>query len=61
MPSRRVSQHTINATDNHTDIARFIEHEVDAMIKSKKLLWGKVSTELRKLTKKTLCEQADGM
>ncbi len=52
---------TINANDNHTDIARFVEHEVDTMIKSKKLLWGKVSTELRKLIKQTLCERADGM
>lgn len=52
---------TINAHDNHTDIARFVEHEVDTMIKSKKLLWGKVSTELKKLIKETLCERADGM
>ncbi len=52
---------TINVNDNHTDIARFVEHEVDTMIKSKKLLWGKVSTELRKLIKETLCERADGM
>ena len=51
----------INANDNHIDIARFVEHEVDTMIKSKKLLWGKVSTELRKLIKETLCERADGM
>ena len=52
---------TINANDNRTDITRFVEHEVDTMIKSKKLLWGKVSTELRKLIKETLCERADGM
>ena len=52
---------TINASDNHTDIARFVEHEVDTMIRSKKLLWGKVSSELRKLIKETLCERADGM
>lgn len=52
---------TINAHDNHTDIARFVEHEVDTMIKSKKLLWGKVSTDLKKLIKETLCERADGM
>ena len=52
---------TINANDNHTDIARFVEHEVDTRIKSKKLLWGKVSTELRETIKETLCEQADGM
>ncbi len=52
---------TINANDNHSDIARFVEHEVDTMIKNKKLLWGKVSTELRKLIKETLCERADGM
>lgn len=52
---------TINANDNHADIARFVEHEVDTMIKSRKLLWGKVSMELRKLIKETLCERADGM
>ncbi|KAI9669918.1 MAG: hypothetical protein M1831_006954 [Alyxoria varia] len=52
---------TINANDNHTDIARFVEHEVDTMIKSKRLLWGKVSTELRELIEDTLCERADGM
>ena len=52
---------TINANDNHTDIARFVEHEVDTMIKSEKLLWGKVSPEVRKLIKETLCERADGM
>ena len=52
---------TINANDNHKDIAKFVEHKVDTMIKSKKLLWGKVSTELRKLIEETLCERADGM
>ncbi|KAL8777083.1 MAG: hypothetical protein Q9194_002752 [Teloschistes cf. exilis] len=52
---------TINANNNQTDIARFVEHEVDTIIKSKKLLWGKVSTELRKLIIETLCERADGM
>lgn len=51
----------LNARDNQTDIARFVEHEVDAIIKSRKLLWGKVSTELRKLIIETLCERADGM
>ena len=52
---------TINAHDNLTDIAKFVDHEVETMIKSKKLLWGKVSAELRKLIKETLCERADGM
>ena len=45
---------TINATDNRTDIARFVEHEVNTMISNKKLLWGKVSAELRQLIKETL-------
>lgn len=52
---------TIDANDNHTDINKFVEHEVETMITSKKLLWGKVSIELRKLIKETLCERADGM
>ncbi|KAI4201139.1 MAG: hypothetical protein LQ350_003453 [Teloschistes chrysophthalmus] len=52
---------TINANNNQKDIARFVEHEVDTLIKSKKLLWGRVSSELRKLIIETLCERADGM
>lgn len=56
-----ISNITINANDNLTDIAKFVDHEVETMIKSKKLLWGKVSSDLRRLIKETLCERADGM
>lgn len=52
---------TINANDNRTDIAKFVDYEVETMIRSKKLLWGKVSAELRTLIKETLIERADGM
>ena len=51
----------VNASDNNTDISRFVEKEIDTMIKNKKLLWGKVSTDLRQSIKDTLCERADGM
>ena len=51
----------IKANDNRTDITRFVEHGVDTMIKTKKLLRGNVPLDLEYLIKQTLIERANGM
>jgi hypothetical protein len=51
----------ISALDNHEDIQRFVTVEVDRSIKSKKLLRGNVSNELKELVVSTLVDKARGM
>jgi hypothetical protein len=51
----------IKASDNHKDIERFVPIEVDKSIKSRRLLRGNVSRELRELVVTTLIDGARGM
>ena len=52
---------TIRADNNQLDIDHFVDSEVDYMIRSKKLLLGRVSSDLRPQIKRTLRDQAHGM
>ncbi|KAI9888993.1 MAG: hypothetical protein M1814_006051 [Vezdaea aestivalis] len=51
----------IEAVDNKEDIERFVKGEVERSIKSKKLLRGCISSELKDLTVTTLIDGAQGM
>lgn len=52
---------TIKANNNQSDIDRFVDSEVDQMIRSKKLLLGRISPDLTLQIKHTLRDQAHGM
>ena len=51
----------IKATENQADINRYVISEVDRLIQTKKLLFGKVSEDLQQHIKDVLCEKAQGM
>jgi hypothetical protein len=51
----------IRASDNKSDIERFVRTEVAAAIKRKKLIRGDVSPELKDQIAKTLIDNAQGM
>ena len=51
----------IRATDNHKDIERFIECELDRALKTGELLWGSISTDLRCQITESLTHGAQGM
>jgi len=51
----------IKATKNQADINHFVNSEVDKLIRSKKILFGNVSKDLRQEIKDVLCEKAQGM
>ena len=51
----------IEAKDNQADIGQFINHEVDDLIRKKRLLYGDVPDDLRHMIKQVLCEKAGGM
>lgn len=51
----------ISATKNRTDINRFIDEEVERLVKEKRLLFGKVSGALKQHIKNVLRTDAHGM
>lgn len=51
----------IKTQDNNGDISRFVEKEIDLVIRTKKLLRGKVDHELQQNLKSTLTEGSNGM
>ena len=51
----------IEATNNQADISLFVNHEVDDLIRKKRLLYGNAPDDLRNMIKQTLCEKAGGM
>ncbi|KAF2826303.1 hypothetical protein CC86DRAFT_467052 [Ophiobolus disseminans] len=51
----------ISATDNSTDISLFVDTSLDVAIRERRLLKGKVSTDLRELIKSTLVQGASAM
>ena len=51
----------IEASKNQKDIDYYINSEVDNLINRKKLLYGKISEELKEIIKRVLREQAQGM
>ena len=51
----------IEATKNHGDIVSFVKNEVERLISIKKLLFGKISTDLKHRIIKELCSGARGM
>jgi len=56
-----VPNHYIKPTDNAEDIEKFINVRLDTAIQNRKLLRGKVSTELKELIVKELSSGARGM
>lgn len=51
----------IRASDNGLDIERFVRSEVDQAVKTKRLLSGRVSEELKRRITTTLIDGAQGM
>ena len=51
----------IEAKDNQADISHFVNHEVDDLIRKKRLLYGNVPDDLRHMIKQVLREKAGGM
>ena len=51
----------IQATQNQGDISAFVHHILATMIRSKRLLYGRVSDDLKKRITDVLCEKAQGM
>ena len=51
----------IEAKDNQADITQFVNHEVDHLIRKKRLLYGNVPDDLCQMIKQVLREKAGGM
>ncbi|KAL8826680.1 MAG: hypothetical protein Q9170_007310 [Blastenia crenularia] len=51
----------IKANNNQQDINRFVDHELNTLISSRRLLYGKVDDDLRRQIARVLCEKASGM
>lgn len=51
----------VEARNNEADIVQFVEVEVDRLILTKRLLWGKVPQDLKEQIKEVLRDQAHGM
>ena len=51
----------ISAAQNQGDIAAFVRHEVESLIRTKRLLYGQVTEEMKMRIASVLCEKAQGM
>ena len=51
----------ISAAQNQGDIVAFVHHELDFLIRTKRLLYGQVPEEIRMRIVSVLCEKAQGM
>lgn len=51
----------MGASQNQEDVEYYVNFELERLIKRKKLLYGKVSLELKQIIQVVLREQAQGM
>ena len=51
----------ISATQNQGDISAFVHYELENMIRSKRLLYGRVPEDLKGRILEVICEKAQGM